>query len=99
MCWRKWKGFPLSLLVNADLMGADLPVRERLDHQKRLLSLLRELKQDLKAGRDIFANPKLVDGLLSVSKCPDFIINKGHYFGSNLGDDDKNALIEFLKTL
>ena len=41
----------------------------------------------------------LVDDLLEISKCPDFIVNKGHYFGSNLGDDDKNALIEFLKTL
>jgi len=36
--------------------------------------------------------------LLSVSKCPDFIINKGHYFGTNLSDEEKDDLIEFLKT-
>ncbi len=41
---------------------------------------------------------KQVPDLLSVSKCPDFIVNKGHYFGSNLSDDDKRSLIEFLKT-
>ncbi len=41
---------------------------------------------------------KHVPDLLSVSKCPDFIVNKGHYFGTNLSDSDKNALIEFLKT-
>ena len=40
----------------------------------------------------------VVPDLLSVSKCPDFIVNKGHYFGSNLSDADKEALIEFLKT-
>jgi hypothetical protein len=44
--------------------------------------------------------------LLSLSKCKDFVVNKGHYFGTNLqteetplGDDDKRALIAFLKTL
>ena len=40
----------------------------------------------------------LVKDLISVSKCPDYIVNKGHYFGSNLSNDEKNALIEFLKT-
>ena len=40
----------------------------------------------------------VVPDLLSVSKCPDMIVNKGHYFGSNLTDVDKLALIEFLKT-
>ena len=39
------------------------------------------------------------------SKCPDFVVNRGHYFGTArqdqeppLSDDDKRALIEFLKT-
>ena len=40
----------------------------------------------------------LMPELLEHSKCPDFVVNRGHYFGSNLGDDDKRALIEFLKT-
>ena len=46
----------------------------------------------------------LVDPLLDMSKCPDFIVNRGHYFGTRfangepgLPDDDKLALIEFLK--
>ena len=57
--------------------------------------------------------------LLELSKCPDFVVNRGHYFGTAkfnetdglsedekffapepvLTDDDKRALIEFLKTL
>jgi hypothetical protein len=55
---------------------------------------------------------------LKLSKCPDFVVNRGHYFGTAkfneteglsddeksfgsepvLSDDDKRALIEFLKT-
>jgi hypothetical protein len=100
------QGFPVSLLANADLAGADLPDAERRDHIHRLVGLLKTLKGDLKAGRDIFKNPALVDGLLSLSKCPDFVVNKGHYFGTNLQTDEtpltdpeKVALIAFLKTL
>ncbi len=51
----------------------------------------------------MFAN--LVDPLLEVSKCPDFVVNRGHYFGTSyfteepaLSDDDKRALIEYIKT-
>lgn len=56
--------------------------------------------------------------LLKLSKCPDFVVNRGHYFGTAkfnetdglsddekvfgtetaLNDDDKRALIEFVKT-
>ena len=36
--------------------------------------------------------------LFALSKCPDYVVNRGHYFGSNLGDADKKALIAFLKT-
>ena len=44
-------------------------------------------------------------GCSSMSKCPDFVVDRGHYFGTSafkeepgLSDDDKRALIEFLKT-
>jgi len=43
--------------------------------------------------------------LLEFNKCPDFVVNRGHYFGTSyfkeepgLTDQDKHALIEFLKT-
>jgi hypothetical protein len=43
--------------------------------------------------------------LLALNKCPDFVVNRGHYFGTGriegepaLSDGDKRALIEFLKT-
>jgi len=39
----------------------------------------------------------LVDVLVGLSKCPDYVVNRGHYFGSDLSDGDKEALIAFLK--
>jgi hypothetical protein len=54
-------------------------------------------------ARKVFAD--LVDPLFDLSKCPDYVVNRGHYFGTSyfkeepgLGDDDKRALIEFVKT-
>ena len=48
---------------------------------------------------------RVVPDLLELSKCPDFVVNRGHYFGTDafkeepgLSDQDKMALIEFLKT-
>ena len=42
---------------------------------------------------------------MKLSKCPDYVVNRGHYFGTSyfkeepgLSDPDKRALIEFLKT-
>jgi hypothetical protein len=42
---------------------------------------------------------ELVPSLLALSKCPDFITDRGHLFGSGLADDDKRALIAYLKRL
>jgi mono/diheme cytochrome c family protein len=37
--------------------------------------------------------------LLKVSKCPDFVLDRGHWFAEGLSDDQKRALKAFLKTL
>jgi hypothetical protein len=56
-----------------------------------------EIKEEIqREGREIFGN--LIDPLVALSKCPDYVVNRGHYFGSNLEEQDKLALIEFLKT-
>jgi hypothetical protein len=66
-----------------------------------------DLKQVEGASDDqaaaVFKN--LVPDLIKLSKCPDYVVNRGHYFGTSffkeeppLSDDDKWALIEFLKT-
>jgi hypothetical protein len=42
---------------------------------------------------------EVAPALWNASKCPDLVVDRGHEFGSRLPDDDKRALIEFLKTL
>jgi hypothetical protein len=37
--------------------------------------------------------------LMGASKCPDFVLDRGHYFGEALTDQEKTDLIAFLKTL
>ncbi len=99
------KGFPVSLLANADLMGADLTGAEKKAHDEQLRIVIRTMIRELKAGNDIFKSAAVMDGLWGLAKCPDLVVNKGHYFGTSwqpdeppLSDADKRALIEFLKT-
>ncbi|HEV7429374.1 MAG TPA: hypothetical protein VGQ46_23720 [Thermoanaerobaculia bacterium] len=98
------EGTPVGLLTNIDL-----------SQQKNVVELLVSIKRKLHAlpagatddeARKVFA--PLVPQLLGVSKCADFVVNKGHYFGTDylpasegepgLTDADKRALIAFLKT-
>lgn len=105
-------GTPVNLLSNVNLLPEGMTLTERIAHQKKLLKLLVRIKKDLKAmprgatdeqARQVWDN--LVEPLLEFNKCPDFVVNRGHYFGTShfkeepgLSDDDKYALIEFLKT-
>jgi hypothetical protein len=41
---------------------------------------------------------RLVPMLMKANKCPDFIEDRGHLFGTELSDADKRALIALLKT-
>ena len=43
-------------------------------------------------------NDLLLTGLLKRNLAPDFVLDRGHTFGADLADEDKRALIEFLKT-
>jgi hypothetical protein len=99
------KGMPVGLVTNMDLMGVDLTLEERKSHPNVLLKLFKEMKAALRPNPDPNALEDLQKTMLSVSKCRDLVINKGHYFGTSyfgeepaLSDDDKKALIEFLKT-
>jgi len=92
---------PVNILANIDMDKKD-QVRKIL---LRTIKDLRALPQDAsdEEARKAFAD--LVQPLLDVSKCSDFVVNRGHYFGTDyslkrpgLGDEDKRALIEFIKT-
>jgi hypothetical protein len=99
------KGTPINLLSNIDLDP---------EHKVSLIPLLIKLKKALKAipadatdaqAIKVFEDREISEAMLKHSKCPDFVVNRGHYFGTDyfkeepgLSDADKQALIAFLKT-
>lgn len=106
------KGTPVGLLTNINPLSESTDPAEQLAHDKQLLDLVVKISGDLEKlppgatddqARQVFAN--VVEQMLSLSKCPDLIVNRGHYFGTSqftggepgLSDDDKRALIAFLK--
>jgi len=105
-------GTPVGLLANLALISDDRTLPARIDYQARLISVLTKLIAELKAlpanASDEQARSRfdpLVPELMEISKCPDYVVNRGHYFGTSmfkqepgLGDEDKEALIAFLKT-
>ena len=100
------KGTPVNLLSNLNV-GPDgfwktVPVV--IDMKAALDSLPKDpTDEQVKA-----AFQPIVGRMLDVSKCTDFVVNRGHYFGTDflpvtegekpLTDAEKNALIAFLKT-
>jgi hypothetical protein len=87
-------GTPINLIANLEPSFWDtLTLVPRI---KADLDTVRDQQSDDQAAKKVFAN--LVPDLIKENKCPDFIEDKGHYFGTDLTDTDKRALIEFLKT-
>jgi hypothetical protein len=98
-------GTPVGLLANFDPLPPSGRLGARLADDKRVVSVLVRLLGDLRAlpkgaddeaARKVFAN--VGELLFALSKCPDYVVNRGHYFGALLSDADKAALIAFLKT-
>lgn len=97
------KGTPVNLISNINL---DKP----LEAVPAVLKTIEALKHIPKGASNeeaikIFTQYNVADNLLSVSKCPDFVVNRGHYFGTQylgesagLSDKQKTSLIEFIKT-
>jgi hypothetical protein len=86
-------------------LGPPGSLRARLAYDKAVVSAVAELVGDLRTlpkgatdaeARKVFAN--VGEKLFALSKCPDYVVNRGHYFGAQLSDADKTALIAFLKT-
>jgi hypothetical protein len=120
------KGFPINLAANyralADYDADD--VAGKAEYARNVLELKRKLLENLPPsagasdGELLGWLKNLREPLLNLSKCPDFVVNRGHYFGTAkfneiedlsedeksfgpepvLSDDDKAALIEFIKT-
>ncbi len=121
------KGLPINLAASyqpsADLDRAS--AEEKLAHDANFAELVKKFLENWTSldlnGEDatlLAWGANLREPLLKLNKCPDFVVNRGHYFGTDkfndqdgltddekafgtetpLSDDDKRALIEFVKT-
>jgi len=106
------KGTPINLLGNFDPLPEDPGIIAGLSRAWSLLGLVGRLRHDMAAmpenaddetARRIFT--PLGQELYKLGTCPDYVVNRGHYFGTDrfaeepaLSDADKRALIEFVKT-
>ena len=68
--------------------GRDFVVDVRHQFLERRWAALLQRSRDLGFARETMRN-----------QAPDFVLDRGHMFGTELSDEDKRALIEFLKTM
>ncbi len=85
------KGAPINLLANLDPRNTPEILQQKLNSTlgAEVLGSLVKLIPD----------KVLTPVLLKSNQSPDFIEDRGHNFAADLSDEDKLALIEFLKTL
>jgi hypothetical protein len=94
-------GTPINLLANTNLELGGL--FKDVDLARLLVRTTDALKDVKREGLTGDAATRrlmvLVPDLYELNACPDFIEDRGHYFGTDLPDADKRALIEYLKTM
>lgn len=102
-------GTPVSLIANINMELHDERVSawdligflRKAKHQFREINRiiddagLSDAEQDALAAAQL---KELVPDLIALSSCPDFEVSRGHNFGAELPDADKEALIDYLKT-
>ena len=89
------KGTPLNLLTNINPRDAKAVLQAYIDGV--LDGRPKDQFNQLRTVNAAKGQAALVRKLLEVNTCPDFIEDKGHYYGHQLGDEDKRALIEYMK--
>ena len=92
------EGTPVNLIMN---VNPEAPIGALA---KGYLALLRGSqlvkKNHLKGEQALSAFEKEAGApLLRASKCPDFVLDRGHWFAEALSDDEKVQLMAFLETL
>ncbi len=82
------KGFPIYL-INIQPLVDIKDAGEKLEHGKNVLELLAAVKSNLPWPSKDASDEEMLDWLaklreplLKLSKCPDFVVNRGHYFGT-----------------
>ena len=97
------RGTPINLLMNLDPTKTD-KVGPAVVALVRAIAEIKKQKLTNEAAYRVLAE-KAGPALIAASKCPDFVLDRGHWFGEHLDEDPekndemKEALIAFLKTL
>lgn len=92
-------GTPVNLLAN---FNSEADRETQVKSVYKVVSGLAEIESRMLADEDAsrVMKEKVAPALMEVNKCPDFVMDRGHYFPwfDSMTDEDKNALIELLKT-
>ncbi|MHB8268845.1 hypothetical protein [Bradyrhizobium sp.] len=118
------KGFPIGLAASYQPSADRGDFKDKAAYAGNFVQLVKSVARNW-SSLDPSDDAKLLawtanlrGPLLKMSKCPDYVVNRGHYFGTAqfnetdglsddekvfaaetpLNDDDKRALIEFIKT-
>jgi hypothetical protein len=89
------KGTPINLLMN--IHPKDLPAVVQAYVDGVLQGAPKEKFAELQPQNHAAALQRVQEKMLEVNLCPDFIEDRGHTFGRDLSDQDKRALIEYVK--
>jgi hypothetical protein len=92
------EGTPINLLANIDPETDPVKLVDLCLKIKKTFAEIKVGHLDSAAAKERLRT-EVAPALFAVSKAPDFVNDRGHTFGADLPDDDKRALIEFLKTL
>ena len=93
------KGTPVNLLANLNSEAEPALLKASISETIQGLAEIESRHLKPEVARDLLRS-KVAPALMKVNKCPDFVMDKGHYFEwfDAMTDDDKDALIELLKT-
>ena len=97
------KGFPIGLAANYQPLADNASLAEKASHFVNLNRLVDKVVQNFSSLDPSADDAKLLawaanlgEPLLKLNKCPDFVVNRGHYFGTakfnetdGLSDDEK----------
>jgi hypothetical protein len=83
-------GSPVDLLANLD------PEQIKITKPANLVVLARGMRSLRKASTD--AERKQAAELLKISTSPDLVLDRGHYFAKDLSEQEREDLIDLLKT-
>jgi hypothetical protein len=89
------KGTPINLLMN--LHPKDIKAVLQAYVGGVLQKEPRTKFAELRSKNHALGQQRMMEKLLEVNMCPDFIDDRGHTYGRKLSDEDKRALIEYMK--